>query len=71
MKSETILDKAQLRYLQLLLDAGCKVKFKTFFFGKEYVWMTDRQGRYFLEPLPVEPVLSVEGDPDWLVKERE
>lgn len=46
------LDTAQLTYLQLLLDAGCKFLFRTVLFGKSYVWMQDREGTIFLERIP-------------------
>lgn len=46
------LDDAQYTYLQMLLDAGCKFQFRTFLFGKSYVWMQDPQGAVFLERIP-------------------
>ncbi len=48
------LDEAQLAYLQLLIDAGCKFLFRTELFGKSYVWMKDGAGTHFLERLPNE-----------------
>lgn len=48
------LDEAQLAYLQLLVDAGCKFLFRTELFGKSYVWMKDSAGTHFLERLPNE-----------------
>lgn len=50
--AEEQLDKAQLQYLQLLRDAGCKFVFKTELFGKTYVWMKDTFGVHFLERIP-------------------
>lgn len=46
------LDDAQYAYLQMLLDAGCKFQFRTYFFGKSYVWMKDPHGAVFLERIP-------------------
>lgn len=46
------LDDAQHMYLQMLLDSGCKLLFRTFLFGKYYVWMKDAQGAIFLERIP-------------------
>ena len=46
------LDEAQLGYLQLLLDAGCKLKWRTYIFQKPYVWMIDSGGTWFLERIP-------------------
>lgn len=45
-------DKAQLAYLQMLVDSGCKLIFRTVLFGKEYVWMKDSFGQIFLERIP-------------------
>lgn len=45
-------DKSLELYLGLLLNAGCKMQFKTELFGKSYVWMTDPQGVTFLERIP-------------------
>lgn len=44
----------QMYYLQLLLDRGCKLLFKTYHFGKPYVWMKDPYGSTFMERLPDE-----------------
>lgn len=46
------LDEVQFTYLRLLLDGGCKFLFRTVLFGKDYVWMKDRDGQHFLERLP-------------------
>lgn len=46
------LDDAQMLYLQMLLDGGCKFVFKTRIFGKAYVWMKDSTGQIFLERIP-------------------
>lgn len=46
------LDEAQLMYLQMLLDGGCKFLFKDVLFGKSYVWMQDSAGTIFLERIP-------------------
>lgn len=46
------LDEAQLNYLALLREAGCKFVFRTWLFGKSYVWMKDRTGAIFLERIP-------------------
>lgn len=46
------LDEAQMTYLHLLLDAGCKFLFRTEHFGKPYVWMRDSTGSIFLERIP-------------------
>lgn len=46
------LDDAQLMYLQMLLDGGCKFLFRTNLFGKSYVWMRDKAGTTFLERIP-------------------
>lgn len=46
------LDDAQYAYLQMLLDAGCKFLFRTYLFGKFYVWMEDPKGTTFLERIP-------------------
>lgn len=43
---------AQYKYLETLIDGGCKFKFRTILFGKHYVWMTDRFGVWFLERIP-------------------
>jgi hypothetical protein len=45
-------DQTQLRYLQLLLEAGCKFLFKTILFDKAYVWIKDPFGGIFLEKIP-------------------
>lgn len=45
-------DDSQETYLALLLDAGCKFKYRTFIFNRPYVWMTDPQGFWFLERIP-------------------
>lgn len=50
--AEQQLDSAQLVYLQLLRDAGCKFLFRTYLFGKSYVWMQDKNGITFLERIP-------------------
>jgi hypothetical protein len=49
-------DEALLIYLKMLLDAGCKFKYRTEMFGKPYVWMTDPHGTWFVERIPDEPV---------------
>lgn len=46
------LDEAQMLYLQLLLERGCKFLFRTELFGKSYVWMKDPFGAIFLERIP-------------------
>lgn len=52
------LDKAQLNYLQLLIDAGCKIRFKTLIprgdwaLPRTYVCMTGPQGGTFFEKIP-------------------
>lgn len=46
------LSNAQMQYISVLLDNGCKLQFRTAFFGKSYVWMTDRFGVWFLERIP-------------------
>ena len=52
------LDDAQLRYLQLLTDAGCKILFRTelpygeWAVSKNYVWMKSPEGTIFLESIP-------------------
>lgn len=46
------LSNAQMNYLSMLLDSGCKFRHRTSFFGKPYVWMTDRFGQWFLERIP-------------------
>lgn len=51
---ESVLNDTQMRYLSLLLEAGCKFKYKTVLFDKEYVWMTGPKGEWFLERLPQE-----------------
>lgn len=51
-KARNELDDAQLMYLQMLLDGGCKFLFKTYLFGKSYVWMKDSTGSIFLERIP-------------------
>lgn len=51
-KAQEELDEAQLVYLNFLLDAGCKFKFRTIFFGKPYVCMQDRAGTHFFERIP-------------------
>lgn len=43
---------AQMKYLEVLLDGGCKFVFRTVLFGKHYVWMKDRFGVHFLERMP-------------------
>lgn len=56
------LDQAQLGFLKLLLDAGCKFLFRTRLFGKDYVWMKDRYGSIFLERIPAEAqTFSIDG----------
>ena len=39
-------------YLARLLDAGCSIKNRTILFGKEYFWMKDPYGTFFLERVP-------------------
>lgn len=46
------LDDAQYVYLQMLLEGGCTLLFRTRLFGKTYVWMKDRTGVVFLERVP-------------------
>lgn len=53
-EAEKNLDDAQLMYLQMLIDGGCKLLFKTELFGKRYVWMQDRAGSIFLERIPAD-----------------
>lgn len=45
-------DDAQMHYLHLLVDAGCKLRAKAEYFGKEYAWLTGPDGTWFLESLP-------------------
>ena len=45
-------DSATETYLALLLEAGCKIRYKTLLFGKPYAWLTDRYGVWFLERIP-------------------
>ena len=52
IEAQEELDKAQLFYLQLLMDAGCTYLFRTAHFGKPYVWMKDRAGAHFMERIP-------------------
>lgn len=46
------MSNAQLKYLSILLENGCKFRHRTSLWGKEYVWMTDKFGTYFLERIP-------------------
>ena len=43
---------AQMVYLRLLEERGCKFLFKTVLFGKPYVWVEDKTGHIFLERIP-------------------
>jgi hypothetical protein len=52
MTVEDELNAAQMQYLALLRNAGCKFVFKTELFGKMYVWMKDQYGTIFLERIP-------------------
>lgn len=52
-------DDVQVNYLTRLVSAGCKIMFRSFLFGKEYVWMKDPYGQHFLETAPKEEFLSV------------
>jgi hypothetical protein len=53
---DTIDAEAQRMYLQALLDRGYKFLFKTWKFGKPYVWVKDSTGHIFLERVPLEDV---------------
>jgi len=45
-------EQSMMQYLTALVDAGCKIDFRTELFGKPYVWMRDPMGNTFLERLP-------------------
>jgi hypothetical protein len=45
-------DEALMNYLGLLIDAGCKMRYRGELCGKPYVWMTDQHGNWFAERIP-------------------
>lgn len=52
--NETLTDDAQMRYLDLLLQAGNKPVWQCNWFGKNYILLKSPSGQIFSEKLPEE-----------------